>query len=263
MRRQERTPPDVALAELAGRQWGVVSLAQLRALGLGARAAQQRVQAGPLRRVHRGVYAVGGAVLPREGRWLAAVLACGPGAVLSHVSAAVHWNLLQLRRAAPGGHRPRVSAQASRGSACTVLVPSMPRTPPTTKASQPRRCTARCSTSPPTPQTTTSSERSRRPSASSSTTTHAIQDVDRPSQRPPRHQAPGRRSPTTRSGRAASWSAACASSPATHGLPQPRATTPSTPPTTPAWRPTSTSRRTTSSSNRRLGHPQDTTSLRR
>jgi predicted transcriptional regulator of viral defense system len=99
----------VALAELAARQWGVVSLAQLGALGIGARAAQRRAQAGRLRRVHRGVYAVGGAVLPREGRWLAAVMACGPGAVLSHVSASVHWNL--LNHDAP---RPEVTAPASR-----------------------------------------------------------------------------------------------------------------------------------------------------
>jgi very-short-patch-repair endonuclease len=98
----------VALAELAARQWGVVSLAQLGALGIGSRAAQRRAQAGRLRRVHRGVYAMGGAVLPREGRWLAAVMACGQGAVLSHVSAAVHWNLLNYEPA-----RPEVTAPAS------------------------------------------------------------------------------------------------------------------------------------------------------
>jgi predicted transcriptional regulator of viral defense system len=112
MRRQERIPHDVALAELARAQWGVVSLAQLDALGIGPRAAQRRAQAGKVRRVHRGVYAVGGAVLPREGRWLAAVMACGPAAVLSHVSAAVHWNLLQYEPA-----RPEVTAPASRKGA--------------------------------------------------------------------------------------------------------------------------------------------------
>jgi hypothetical protein len=109
MGRQERTPPDLTLAELARRQWGVVSLAQLQALGIGPRGAQHRAQGGRLRRVHRGVYAVGGAVLPREGRWLAAVMACGNNAVLSHLSAAVHWNLLQYD--AP---RPEVTAPASR-----------------------------------------------------------------------------------------------------------------------------------------------------
>jgi hypothetical protein len=83
------------MAELAGRQWGVVSLAQLRAAGLSDDAVQRRVEAGRLHRLHRGVYAVGHTVLKREGRWLAAVLACGAGAVLSHRSAAAHWALLQ------------------------------------------------------------------------------------------------------------------------------------------------------------------------
>ena len=109
MRELERIPPDLALAKLAGRQWGVVSLAQLRALGVGRSAVTRRVQCGRLRRVHRGVYAVGGATMPREGRWLAAVLACGPRAVLSHVSAAVHWNLLNYEP-----RLPEVTAPASR-----------------------------------------------------------------------------------------------------------------------------------------------------
>jgi hypothetical protein len=109
MRELGRTPPDLALATLAGRQWGVVSLAQLHGLGIGRSGVTRRVQGGRLRRVHRGVYAVGGAVLPREGRCLAAVMACGSGAVLSHVSAAVHWNLLQYEPP-----RPEVTAPASR-----------------------------------------------------------------------------------------------------------------------------------------------------
>lgn len=47
-----------------------------------------RVRSGRLIRLHRGVYAVGHARLRREGRWLAAVLAVGRGAVLSHRDAA-------------------------------------------------------------------------------------------------------------------------------------------------------------------------------
>jgi hypothetical protein len=86
-----------------------VSREQLGRLGLGRGAIDGRLRTGALRRVHRGVYAVGGAVLPKEGRWLAAVLACGDRAVLSHLSAAVHWNL--LRYDAP---RPEVTAPASR-----------------------------------------------------------------------------------------------------------------------------------------------------
>jgi hypothetical protein len=94
MLRQDGPPLDQALAELADRQWGVASLAQLQALGIGARAVQLRATAGRLHRVHRGVYAVGHRILRPEGHRLAAVLACGPGAVLSHRSAAAHWELL-------------------------------------------------------------------------------------------------------------------------------------------------------------------------
>jgi hypothetical protein len=94
MVRQDGPPLDRALAELADRQWGVVSLAQLRALGLGARAVQRRAAAGRLHRLHRGVYTAGHRALRPEGHRLAAVLACGPGAVLSHRSAASHWELL-------------------------------------------------------------------------------------------------------------------------------------------------------------------------
>jgi predicted transcriptional regulator of viral defense system len=112
MLRQDSTGLDRELADLARSQWGVVSLAQLEALGLGARAVQLRAQSGRLRRVHRGVYAIGGAALPREGRYLAAVLACGPGAVLSHTSAAVHWVVLTYD--AP---KPHVTAPASRAGA--------------------------------------------------------------------------------------------------------------------------------------------------
>jgi very-short-patch-repair endonuclease len=86
-------PIDGRLAELAARQHGVVSRAQLAALGLSDPAISKRVQAGRLHRLHRGVYAVGHTRLTREGRFMAAVLACAPGAVLSHGSAALHWGL--------------------------------------------------------------------------------------------------------------------------------------------------------------------------
>jgi hypothetical protein len=52
------------------------------------------VRSGRLHRVHHGVYALGHTLLRPEGHRLAAVLACGPGAVLSHRSAAAHWELL-------------------------------------------------------------------------------------------------------------------------------------------------------------------------
>jgi very-short-patch-repair endonuclease len=112
MRPYDGTGVNQALAELARSQWGVVSLAQLRTLGLSLGAVKHRARVGRLRRIHRGVYAIGGAALPREGRDLAAVVACGPGAVLSHTSAAVHWGLLTYD--AP---RPEVTVPASRTSA--------------------------------------------------------------------------------------------------------------------------------------------------
>ena len=94
MRQSATTPPpDAVISRIAARQHGVVSLAQLRALGLDHAAVRRRVRAGRVHRLHRGVYAVGHTVLTREGRWLAAVLASGPGAVLSHRSAAALWGL--------------------------------------------------------------------------------------------------------------------------------------------------------------------------
>lgn len=85
--------PDAAIAELAGRQHGVVARRQLISLGLGEDAIDARLCLGRLHRLHRGVYAVGHQVVPREGRWMAAVLACGDGAVLSHRSAAALWGI--------------------------------------------------------------------------------------------------------------------------------------------------------------------------
>jgi hypothetical protein len=77
--------------ELSRRQHGVVTRAQLLGLGFSAEAIKHRIQKGRLHTVVRGVYAVGRRDLTREGRWMAAVLACGPGAVLSHRSAAALW----------------------------------------------------------------------------------------------------------------------------------------------------------------------------
>jgi very-short-patch-repair endonuclease len=85
--------PDRAIARLARDQHGVVSTAQLRAAGLSANSLTRRLRAGRLHRLHQGVYAVGHLKLSVEGRWLAAVLACGDGAVLSHRSAAGLWRV--------------------------------------------------------------------------------------------------------------------------------------------------------------------------
>jgi predicted transcriptional regulator of viral defense system len=77
----------------------VVTRAQLAALGVGDTGVRDWVQSGRLHRLYRGVYAVGHDRLRLEGRWLAAVMACGPGAVLSHRDAAQLWELRQSNAA--------------------------------------------------------------------------------------------------------------------------------------------------------------------
>lgn len=84
---------DAAIAALAGRQHGVVARRQLLALGVTGRSVERRIEGGRLHRVHPGVYAVGHSVLTQHGHWMAAVLAGGPGAVLSHRSAAALWRI--------------------------------------------------------------------------------------------------------------------------------------------------------------------------
>jgi very-short-patch-repair endonuclease len=96
-----RKQSDALLAARAAEQWGVVSLEDLRACGLGGSAITRRVQAGRLHRIYHGVYAVGHPGLTPEGRWLAAVKACGPHAVLSHHSAAMLFGLRNVRRTRP------------------------------------------------------------------------------------------------------------------------------------------------------------------
>ena len=81
------------LAKLADRQYGVVSHQQLRRLGFSTSAIGRLSRANRLLRVHRGVYAVGRADLSGHGRCVAAVLACGGKAVLSHESAGWLWGL--------------------------------------------------------------------------------------------------------------------------------------------------------------------------
>lgn len=103
--------PDLRIAEIAGKQRGVVSIDQLCRFGLSEKAIARRVAGGLLHRVHRGVYAVGHSALSPEGRWLAAVLALGGGphgggsvlehwgAAVSHRSALSLWSLLSDNQA--------------------------------------------------------------------------------------------------------------------------------------------------------------------
>jgi len=91
----------------AAGQHGVVTRAQLLAAGLTARVVERHVRSARLRPLHRGVYLLGhlwGALEPEYARVMAAVLACGKGAVASHRSAAWLWRLLKrIRGSAPGG----------------------------------------------------------------------------------------------------------------------------------------------------------------
>jgi Transcriptional regulator, AbiEi antitoxin len=84
---------DAAIAALAARQHGVVSRRQLSGLGIGRGAIDHRLAAGRLHALHRGVFAVGHTALAREARWMAAVLAAGDGAMLSHRAAGALWGV--------------------------------------------------------------------------------------------------------------------------------------------------------------------------
>jgi AbiEi antitoxin C-terminal domain/Transcriptional regulator, AbiEi antitoxin len=82
---------------LAERQHGVVSRRQLLDLGLSAKSIKHRIAVGCLHPIWRGVYAIGRPQLTLRGRWMAAILSCGRDAVLSHGSAAAHWEILPAR----------------------------------------------------------------------------------------------------------------------------------------------------------------------
>lgn len=82
-----------AIRALAEKQHGVVARWQLLDRGVGSGLGFRRREGGLLIPLHQGVYALGHQRLTREGRWMAAVLACGPGAVLSHFSAGHLWGI--------------------------------------------------------------------------------------------------------------------------------------------------------------------------
>jgi hypothetical protein len=98
------------MAALAGRQHGVVARWQLQRFGLTAKMIKGRLRRGALHVVHRGVYAVGHRSLTMEGRWMAAVLAFGPEAVLSHRSAGQLWGLVPRSSIGPEVSRRKHAA---------------------------------------------------------------------------------------------------------------------------------------------------------
>lgn len=83
------------MRELAECQHGVFARRQLLARGVGPKVIERCLLDRRIEAVYRGVYAFSRELLGREGRWMAAVLAAGPGAVLSHASAAALWGVLR------------------------------------------------------------------------------------------------------------------------------------------------------------------------
>jgi hypothetical protein len=111
-------PDDVRVAWIAGEQHGVIATRQLAACGLNAQAIRVRVRGGRLHPRFRGVYAVGHDALTQTGLFIAAVLACGDGAVLSHHAAAAYHGLL-----AWDGRHPEVIVPRSAGRAIDGIRP--------------------------------------------------------------------------------------------------------------------------------------------
>jgi predicted transcriptional regulator of viral defense system len=113
---------DHAIARLASSQHGVVSRHQLLEIGLSLDEIRRRRECGRLHPAHRGVYLVGHIAVTDHGRWLAAVLACGEGALLSHRFAAALWGLAQPAAArievtvGPGGRSARSGIAVHRSS---------------------------------------------------------------------------------------------------------------------------------------------------
>jgi very-short-patch-repair endonuclease len=104
-------PPDRAIDALAEGQHGVVTRAQLSELGVHHRALDHRIRVGRLYPLHRGVHAVAGRrLLGKHGHWMAAVLACAPGAVLSHHAAAALWGIrrgMRIELTVPRGRKAK------------------------------------------------------------------------------------------------------------------------------------------------------------
>ena len=112
--RVTRQRATAVLRALAERQHGVVAWRQLVALGLTEGLIKSRVTDGQLIPLHRGVFALGHRRIGLYGEWLAATLACGPGAVLSHGSAAQLWGIRGSRKPIEVTRRLRASPAARR-----------------------------------------------------------------------------------------------------------------------------------------------------
>ncbi len=139
---------------MAERQHGVVSIRQLTGpLGYSQGAVSRAAASGRLHRLHWGVYAVGHRQLSAHGHCLAAVLACGPNALLSHLSAAWLWGISNPSPApfhvtGPVRRRPRLPVRIHHSQIlepvdCAVVdgipVTALPRTLLDVAATAPRR----------------------------------------------------------------------------------------------------------------------------
>jgi hypothetical protein len=128
------TPPGVRAARLAAGQWSILALADLLACGLTYSGVKVLVRQGHLHPLYRGVFAWGHPNVAQEGRWLAAVKACGPDAVLSHFAAGcLHglatWDGRPIDITAPSKHRhPRIKAHRSK-TIQRIIVKGIPVTP--------------------------------------------------------------------------------------------------------------------------------------
>jgi hypothetical protein len=140
------------LTDLAESQYGVVSYRQLRELGFSKGHIYRAHEADRLRRVYRGVYAVGHSELSRHGHCRAALLAFNDNAVLSHRSAGWLWGLFPAlrkevdvtfagkgRRRGIRGHRVVAIGDRDTESLERIRVTSLPRTLFDIAASEPKR----------------------------------------------------------------------------------------------------------------------------
>jgi hypothetical protein len=106
---------DARIARIAGKQFGVIALEQLLALGLTYAEVELRVKLGRLHRLFRGVYAVGHRRLPDHAWLLAALLSCGSDSFLSHRTAAAASGLRAINVRAIEVTLPRPKAKSRTG----------------------------------------------------------------------------------------------------------------------------------------------------
>jgi very-short-patch-repair endonuclease len=130
---------DESVLRVAAGQHGIVTREQLERLGFSRTTVDWWVRRGRLHRVHRGVYLLGHPVAPRFALGLAAVLACGQGAVMSHRSACVLWELIRggdepIDVTVAGNRRKRPGIQVHRAALAPRDTTKRHRIPVTTAA---------------------------------------------------------------------------------------------------------------------------------